>query len=200
VALAGAAACASAPGAVPVPTFPQAPSTAPQTRPPSDSILPAGCEDVVSSDELSALFALPVGSVAVRTVAGTPSPSVGRLERMTCTYTVVDPVAPQHGVVLRMTLGAYRDVAAARSQHERNVADQQGGADDPVRPELGEAAAAVVQRDGRSMLLTSYRTVSVDLDVATRPGPLGPVERLTDLARRVLARLVDRLPPADPTP
>jgi hypothetical protein len=130
-----------------------------------------------------------VDSVSVHTVQGVPSPSVGRLERIDCTYTVTDPDASPRGVVLRMTLGRYRDEIAAHYQHDRNVADQQNGASGSAEPELGAAAATLVQRDARTVLLTSYGAITVDLDLAKRPGPLPPQDLLTDLARRVLAKV-----------
>jgi hypothetical protein len=46
------------------------------------------------------------------------------------------------------------------------------------------------------VLLTSYGAVTLDLDVPDRPHPLDPVDLLTDLARRILARIVpDRSSP-----
>jgi hypothetical protein len=142
-------------------------------------------------DELTALFGLPMASVAVGTVLGSPSPSVGRVERMSCTYTVFGPAAPQlQGVILRMSVGAYSDAAAAHDQHGRNVADQRAGASSSAQPELGSAAATLVQHgDEDSVLLVSVDAVTLDLDLARRPGPLTPADLLTDLARRVLARL-----------
>ena len=87
-------ASASAPVEVPAPTF----ETASPTPTPASAVkdtrdgLPAECAELVGNDELSALFGLPVDSVTVRTVIGAPSPSVGRLERLTCTYTMSGPV------------------------------------------------------------------------------------------------------------
>jgi hypothetical protein len=196
-AIAGVAACTAPPVVVPVPAFPPPSSVSTSSRPPPEEPghqLPGDCEQLVEHDELSGLFGLPVGSVAVRTLQGTPSPSVGRLERMTCTYTASSPApAPWQGVVLQMTIGAYRDAAAAHDQYERNVADQRIGASSSVDSDLGAAASTLVARDGDSVLLTSFDTVTLDLDMA-RPGPLPPGDMLTDLARRVLARLVPSRP------
>jgi hypothetical protein len=189
----GVAACASEPTVVPVPTFPQAvatPTNGPAPAREAGHSLPADCEALVGHDELSALFGLPLGSVTVRTVQGTPSPSVGRLERMSCTYTVSSPAAsPLQGVVLEITAGAYRDATAARDQHERNVADERVGASRATKPDLGDASATLVERDGQSVLLTSFDTVTLDLDLTRRPGPWSPADLLTDLARRGLARV-----------
>ena len=184
-----ATACGSAPAAVPVPTFdPMAPApTSAPAGPATGNRLPADCAPLLGPDEVSALFGLPVDSVVVRTVLGTPSPSVGRLERMTCTY-AVSGGAPQ-GVVLRMIVGAYADVAAAHDQHERNVADERAGASSPGQPELGSAAATVLQRDGETLLLTASGAVTLDLDLPSKPAPLPPTDLLLDLARRMLARL-----------
>lgn len=184
-----ATACGSAPSAVPVPTFdPVATTTSTSAAPTSETgdRLPADCTQILEPGELSALFGLPVESVVVRTIQGTPSPSVGRLERMTCTYTV--PGAAQ-GVVLRMTVGTYRDTAAARDQHERNVADQRAGTSGSGEPALGTAAATVLERDAGTLLLTASDAMTLDLDLPPRSGPLPSADLLVDLARRVLARL-----------
>jgi len=188
----GAAGCASGPVAVPVPTFPASTPSATSAPPTREAghLLPADCEQLVGRAEFSALFALPVDSVAVRTVQGAPSPSVGRLGRTTCTYTASGPAPqPLQGVVLQMVVGMYADAVAARDQHARNVADQQAGASSSVEPELGAAAATLVEHRTETVLLTSFDTVTLDLDLARRPGPLPPADLLTDLARRVLARL-----------
>ncbi len=197
--LAGATACASAPEVVPVPTFPP-PSSATSAPPARESgrLLPADCAELLGHDELSALLGLPVDSVAVRTVLGVPSPSVGRLERMTCTYTVSPSAPPPQGVVLEMVVGAFRDAGAARDQHERNVAVQTGGEPGTVRPELGSATAALVRRGADDVLLTSSDAVTLDLSLAQRPAPLPAADLLVDLARRVLARLAPG--PSDATP
>jgi hypothetical protein len=102
---------------------------------------------------------------------------------MTCTYTVSEPAAPpQHGVVLQMTVGAYRDAAAARDQHERNVADQRAGASSVVQPELGAAAATLVRRGAENVLLISFDVVTLDLDLVRQPPALPPADLLVDLA------------------
>src|SRR3954452_12514424 len=200
VLVAGATACASAPVVIPVPTFPADGPTPTTTRSPASSTgprLPTDCEALMGGDELTALFGLPVASVAVGTVLGAPSPSVARVERMSCTYTVSGPVVPQlQGVILRMTLGAYSDAAAAHDQHERNVADQRAGASSSAQPDLGSAAATLVRRgDEDNVLLASLDDVTLDLDLARPPGPLTPADLLTDLARRVLARLAPHQSP-----
>jgi hypothetical protein len=188
--LVGVVGCGSPP-MVAVPTFPAVSPTVTTAPPPEPGAghLPTDCELIVGHDELPALLGLPVDSVTVRTVQGVPSPSVGRLERIDCTYMVTDPGVSPPGVVLRMTLGKYVDVAAAHDQHDRNVADQRGGASASAQSDLGAAAATVVQRGARTVLLTCYDAITVDLDLAQRPWPLPPRDLLTDLARRVLARV-----------
>jgi hypothetical protein len=194
VLMAGVTACASAPVVIPVPTFPAAAPTQTTTRSPASGTgrrLPTDCEDLMGGDELTALFGLPIASVAAGTVLGAPSPSVGRVERVSCTYTASGPVAPQlQGVILRMVVGAYSDAAAAHDQHERNVDDERAGASSSAQPELGSAAATLIQHgNADSVLLASLDDITLDLDLARRPGPLTPADLLTDLARRVLARL-----------
>jgi hypothetical protein len=69
------------------------------------------------------------------------------------------------------------------------VVDEGAGASSSERSELGAAAAALVRRDGESMLLTSVGTVTLDLDLAAQPTPMPPADLLLDLARRILSRL-----------
>jgi hypothetical protein len=88
----------------------------------------------------------------------------------------------------------YADAVAARDQHARNVADQRAGASSSAEPELGAAAATLVEHRTETVLLTSFDTFTLDLDLARRPGPLPPEDLLTDLARRVLARLAPDAP------
>ena len=97
-----------------------------------------------------------------------------------------------------MTVGAYSDNAAAHAQHERNVADEGAGAEGSVHPALGTAAATLLHRDVENVLLTASDTVTLDLDLPPRPGPLPPTDLLLDLARRVLARLAPS--PSDDAP
>jgi hypothetical protein len=184
--------CAQKPGPVAVPTFSSPPSTSMKpVAHETDRGLPLDCEEFVGRDEIAALFGLPLDSVSVRTVLGRPAPLVGRLERVDCVYTLTPGAGPNRaGVVLRMTVGRYADGVAARDQHERNVVDQRTGASGSTRPELGAAAATMVRRGGENVLLTRYGALTLDLDVPDRPHPLDPVDLLTDLARRVLARIV----------
>jgi hypothetical protein len=201
VLLAGGAGCAGPPSRVPVPTFPAAsatPTIVAAAGPALVGHLPADCEQMVGRDELPMLFGLPVDSVAVQTVQGVPAPSVGRLERLDCTYTVADPGTPQQGVVLQMTVGLFADAAAARDQHGRNVADEGVGGSTSDQSGLGAAVASAVQRGSETVLLTCYDAVTVDLHLPGRPAPLPPRDLLTDLARRVLARVAPQPPAAAP--
>lgn len=176
-------ACAP-PGPVAVPTFPPDPpaaaAAASAERQPIDD-----CDDVLPSEQLPGLLALPVDSVRVKTVMDRPAPSVGRLGRMRCVYSVVDPKASRTGTVLTVTVGTFRDAPAAHDQYERNVADL--GADRSSRPELGGVAATAVELPTGTTLLTAYGPATVDLEVGRRPVPLEPEDLLVDLARRVWA-------------
>jgi hypothetical protein len=58
-----------------------------------------------------------------------------------------------------------------------------------AQPELGNVTAGFVQHDADSVLLTSVDRFTLDLGLPPRRGPLPPADLLTDLARRVLARL-----------
>ena len=50
-------------------------------------VVPDDCSRLLPVDELVALLGLPLDSIVVRTTIGVPAPSVGRTERLTCSYT-----------------------------------------------------------------------------------------------------------------
>src|SRR4051794_32651847 len=81
------------------------------------------------------------------------------------------------------------DAAAAHNQHERNLADEGASGSNEAQPELGNVTAGLVQHDADSVLLTSVDRFTLDLGLPPLRGPLPPADLLTDLARRVLARL-----------
>jgi hypothetical protein len=197
-------ACApAAAGPTPLPTFTSPASPAAQAAPDGPPALLPECEEVLSRAEAPALLGLPVDGIGLTTVVGEPAPAVGRLARTTCVYTVAGPGGAGRGEVLRLTLGAFGDAAAAHEQSARNAGELGTGARAAFPVEMGAAGATAVERDDITMLLVSYDHFTVDLVI--RPalvgsGPGGNAVALTDdLARRVL----DRLAPSDvaePTP
>jgi hypothetical protein len=185
----GGSACGAAPPAVPVPALP--PAAPPSTVQPAAASSDVSCAKLLPQDEAVAVLGLPLDGLAVGDVRGVPATAVGRTARETCTYTVVNPVWPVKGVVLVVTVGWFVDPASARAQHERNVADVAGGG--AVAPEhVGAATAAVVVRRDRTLLLSVFRRINVDVEIANAVArPLTSRAALDDVVRRVLARLVN---------
>ena len=185
----GGGACGAAPSPVPVPAFPVA--TSPPTVGPRAVSHDQSCETLLPQAEAVAVLGLPLDGLAISDVRDLPAPRVGRTARETCTYTAVSPVWPVKGVVLVVMVGSFVDPTSARAQHDRNVVNAAGGAA-AVPERLGTATAAVVARPDRTVLLSVYRRINVDAELANAVGGArGPRAALDDIVRRVLARLVE---------
>jgi hypothetical protein len=187
-------------GAVPgpgLPTFPNsggASSTA--TSAVHDAgVLPDDCGRVLPPGELVAVFGMPLDSVVVRTTIGVPAPSVGRVERIDCTYSGTAVAGRDSGKpVLAVNAAAYTTSAAARAQWKLNAAAEDGAHRDlPV----GTAAGVLVERPGESLLTVQYGSGTLTLRLPARPLPGGstPALMLVDLARRVLPTMAGVAPP-----
>lgn len=179
--------CAARPKAeVPLPAFPASAAPEPVARILYDGL--PSCDALLPVAELEAVLGLPLDEVAVTDVRDVPAPSVGRLQRTTCTYAGTDATGPVRGVVLELTAGRYGDAAAARAQRDRNAAAR---ADGPGRPVvLGAALGSEHAPDGGAELLLAHGGFTLELllpaGVADRRGG---ADVLTDLALRALARL-----------
>jgi hypothetical protein len=84
------------------------------------------------------------------------------------------PVQRPQDVVLRMTVGAYTDAAAAHNQHERNLADEGASGSNEAQSELGNVTAGLVQHAGDSVLLTSVDRFTLDLGLPPHEGRYRP--------------------------
>ncbi|MBW0091302.1 hypothetical protein I4I73_14030 [Pseudonocardia sp. KRD-184] len=149
--------------------------------------------------EVEAVLGLPLGEIVIREVHDVAAPSVGRLQRTSCTYAGTGAV---RGEVLELTAGRYTDAAAARAQRERNAVARSLGAERPVG--LGAARGIELTSDGGPELLLDYGPQVLELRLppagAARPAA---ADVLTDLALRALARLPgsgDPVPPRAPAP
>lgn len=199
------AGCASAPVAGPsLPTFPETgavSSSAMASTARDAGVVPDDCSRILPVGELVAVFGMPLDSVVVRTTVGVPAPSVGRLERMDCTYSGTAAAGPDSGRrLLAINAAAYTTPAAARAQWLLNAAIEDGvHRDQPV----GTASGVLVERPGEALLAIQYGSGTVTLDLPDRPLPPGsnPAAMLVDLARRVLPTIAGAAssPTAAPT-
>jgi hypothetical protein len=193
------AACGSAagePGTLPVPTFPASPVATAGTVGSTDTgLLPDDCARVLTTDDLGALFGLPLNSVAVKTTIGAPAPSVGRTERLGCQYT---RSTGAHDRLLDLNVGAYTDAAAAGNQWRTNVTAEDGDHRDVA---LGGAHGVLVERPEEATLLVANgaETLTLVLPERIRIRDLSAGDTLVDLALRVLPTVAGAVsPPSTP--
>jgi hypothetical protein len=172
-------------GSVAVPSFAPTASVAPPapTRP---TLLPTNCADLLAgSPDMAALLGLPLDAVNTRAVIGLPSPSVGQLERVTCTYTATGQSAP--GVVI--TAAAFTTPEEAVAQRDRNAAaESDTRSAEPVS--IGAAHGSLLTEPGQHVLFVAYDRylLTAGMNPALAPGgQVKPV--LVDLVQRVLANL-----------
>jgi hypothetical protein len=196
-ALALACGCAGpAPGSTTVPTFPTPAQRAGAPAAADAGAIPEECGAILAGSDLEALFGLPLGSVTVRTTIGVAEPSVGRTERVACSYTGAAPVGG--GNLLNLNVSAYTDRGAADKQWRVNAA-----AEDGERRELpiGSASAVVVERPHETVLMVLYDTSNLTVVLPDRPLPGGRPrsDAAVDLALRVLPA-VAAVPTAPPSP
>lgn len=180
-------ACSTATGeeSLPVPTFTES-ATAGSGAGPTKIALPDDCGSLLTPDDLGALFARPIGSTALRTIRGVPEPSVGRTERIGCRYSA----SGQGGgnTLLDINIGRYGDAAAAKRQWQLNTnAERSDGQSRDLS--IGAAPAVAVERGTETVLAVVYGvdTLTFVLPAAAR-APGAPVDRLVDLALRVLPK------------
>ncbi len=191
-------ACSTGPGAgdTPVPTFTEAASGS-TTAATIEIALPKDCTSFLSPDDLGALFARPLGSTALRTIRGVPEPTVARTERVGCRYSASGPGGGN--TLLDINLGRYTDAAAARRQWQLNTnAERSDGVSRDLA--IGTASAVAVERKTETMLAVVYGvdTLTFVLPASAR-APGAPVDRLVDLALRVLPKDAATQPaPPDP--
>jgi hypothetical protein len=188
--------------AVVVPAFTaQVEQAVPPPVQPRATLLPADCAEVLSGPvDAAGLLAQPTGSVAVHTMVGVPSTSVGLLERMSCGYQRNGPGGRAGDPMLQLGLAAFNDGSAADEQRLRNVVAERDDTRAAAPIALGEARAVLLTEPARTVLMTAYGryTVTASLNHGVFPAAQeGPV--LVDLVRRVLPNLAPptaaRVPP-----
>ena len=177
----------------PVPTFSSndEASGADGDRAERKTVLPSDCAKVLGGVDMSALLGQPVDSVRSRAIPGQPSPSVGRVERMTCVYQLASDLAGPPAVQLK--LGAYVDESAAVRQYRTNLRAARTEAVRVEERRIGTAPAAVLTELGQSVLMVANgRTTAT---IVVRKGTVAEhqtIPVLLDLAQRVLPNLVPR--------
>lgn len=203
--------CSTASGdpSIAVPTFP----TADPNRPapgaePVKIALPDDCARLMSVEQVGALFAQPLGAVSVKTVRGVPEPSVGRTERVACTYRLTGQ-GDTGPVLYQLNIGRYTDAAAASRQWRSNTNAERADATSSTDLTVGDAPGVLVDRPDEATLALAYGvdTLTFVLPKAT-PGQTRPAgETLPDLAQRIIPALAPTQPagsrttaPAAPAP
>jgi hypothetical protein len=177
-----------------IPTFP-GPGAAPPTSAPAprSTLIPTDCNQMLSKDELPNLLGLPLGSVDVHALRDVPAPSVGRLERVTCTYTSNGGAgAPNQGSqVLKLGASGYDSQQAALAQVAVNNDVEQKSGVNGVNTPIGAATGTYFSDPDGPILVVSYRQVTLSLSLSR--GALSADQSrsvLVDLAQRVLPVLV----------
>lgn len=197
------AGCSSASGdsTIPVPTFP-VPAAGGSTpgAGPIKIALPDDCTRLMSADQAGALFGQALASVTAQTVRGVPEPSVGRTERVACTYRSngQDAANSAKGPVLyQLNIGRYGDAAGAKRQWQLNGNAERADARSSQDLTIAGAPAVLIERADESTLALVYGvdTLTFVLPVAA-PGQNRPAaETLPDLARRIIPALAPTQPP-----
>ena len=170
---------------LPVPTF-STRSAAPAGPPPRTTLLPTDCADLLAGQpDMAALLGRPSGSVDPHSVVGVAAPSVGQLERLTCSYR-------QGGkdTGLSLILSAFANPTAAATQRDRNIAAERADTLANTPEPMGDAKATVLTERDRRMLMVAYDRYTLTEALAPGVVPDGqqtPV--LTDLAQRLLPGL-----------
>jgi hypothetical protein len=171
---------------VAVPSFSAPTASLAPPAPTRPTLVPTDCADLLAgSPDMPALLGLPVDAVNTRAVIGLPSPSVGQLERVTCTYTVTGQSAP--GVVIMVA--AFTTPEAAAAQRDRNVAaESDTRSAEPVS--IGAAHGPLLTERGQHLLFVAYDRFLVTAGINPTLAPGGQVKPvLLDLVQRVLANL-----------
>ncbi len=192
----GCAGASATPEELPIPTFaPSAADPSPGASGAPDGRLPAACDRLLSAGDLGALFAMPLGSVSVHTIRGVPEPSVGRVERLTCSYTT----GGGSMALLELNIGRYADAASASDHWKLNSAAERAGEGSSRDVPIGSAPAVLVEHRGETVLLVAY---GVDTLTFVLPGDAAggrlAADALVDLALRVLRPIAATAPTTAP--
>jgi len=195
--------CSTASGdpSIAVPTFPAAdPSRPAPGAEPVKIALPDDCGRVMSVEQVGALFAQPLGAVTAKTVRGVPEPSVGRTERIACTWSLTGQ-GDTGPVLYQLNIGRYTDAAAASRQWRSNTNAERADAASSKDLKVGDAPGVLVERPDEATLALAYGvdTLTFVLPKAA-PGQTRPAaETLPDLAQRVIPVIAPTQPPGSRT-
>ena len=195
------AGCSSGPsaGTPTIPSFPGPGAAAPTSTVPSrDTLVPTDCNQLLSKDDLPNLLGLPLGSIGVADLRDVPAPNIGRLERVTCTYSSTGgPAAPPSGAqVLRIISSGYQTPQDAQAQAAANLQAEQSAGVQVVPTPLGAAQAGYFDDPDGPLLVVVYGRISTSLTLGRAPvGRDQARSVLVDLAQRILPVLV---PPRGP--
>lgn len=186
---------------IPVPTFPTpAPGELAPGAEPIKIALPDDCAKLMSPEQVGALFGQVLGSVGAHTVRGVPEPSVGRTERVACTYRAngQDTAGDTEGPVLfQLNIGRYVDAGAAKRQWQLNGNAERADAASSKDLTVAGVPALLIGRPDESTLAMAYGVDTLTFVLpAAAPGQNRPAtETLPDLAQRVLPALAPTQPP-----
>lgn len=185
---------------IPVPTFPAVAEGPTPGAEPVKIALPDDCARLMSAEQVGALFGQPLGSVGAQTVRGVPEPSVGRTERVACTYRAngQDTTGGSKGPVLfQVNIGRYVDAAGAKRQWQLNGNAERAGASSSKDLTVAGAPALLIERPDESTLALAYGvdTLTFVLPVAAPGQSRSAAESLPDLAQRILPGLAPTQPP-----
>jgi hypothetical protein len=169
-----------------VPTFPTDAQVMGTAVPnPDQGALPDDCTRILAVGDLEAVLGLPLGSVDVRTTRGVPEPSVGRTERVACSYNGTAGGPASGRTLLNVNSSAYADQDASAKQWRVNA-----DAEDGDRRELpiGSASAVLVERSDEAVLMVVNGITNLTLVLPNQqlPGDRPRGDALVDLALRVL--------------
>lgn len=195
--------CSTASGdpSIAVPTFPAADPTRPaHGAEPIKIALPDDCSRLMSVEQVGALFAQPLGAVTAKTIRGIPEPSVGRTERVACTWQLTGQ-GDTGPVLYELNVGRYTDAAAASRQWRANTNAERADAASSKDLKVGDAPGVLVERPDEATLSLSYGVDTLTFVLPKgAPGQTRPAaESLIDLAQRVIPAVAPTQPPGSRT-
>jgi len=155
-----------------------------RTRPPAG--FAHHVQDLIDGKRLDATLGLPL-SVVVRTVLGQPSPVVGGVGRITCSYGIPSPTG---GYALQVSATSYRDEAAAAARVPVNVEALRTPGVNPIPIAVGQTTGMYLALPDGPVLLASAGTYSVTLTLGpTSFSPEQAPARAAAVAELVLSQV-----------
>jgi hypothetical protein len=179
---------AEARSGVDLPTFAATvPTSGPAAAAPLDP-----CAALITPADVAIVLGLDPGKTAVRSVRGVPAPTVGRTDKLDCTYT-----ADKGRALFTLRTATYATPDAARQQWQLNGGLEQGEKQ-PVT--VGQAVGTLYLRRDELLLsvLDGPRTLAVQVPDRTVPKGRARENLITDFAQRALK--IDPNAPSAPVP